>query len=253
MLLCARQAGKSTVIGGKIAHKVRFRRRVENLIVTPSKDQSKIVMQRFEEFTDADTKIPLPDRSDSVFEKSWKRSRNRVLALPGTERSVRGYADPDTIVADEAAQILDTTYRAFRPWMTGGKSELIAMSTPFGKRGWFYEAWRKSTRWHKILVRVAWDVKNGKVVPAMPEDEFRDFWEERGISAYYSPRHTKEWCQEELEEIGEWAFRQEYCCEFMDVNDAWFNHDDIMAAFSDNIKPIGDESELTADIEELLV
>lgn len=247
LLLCARQSGKSTVVGGKVAHKIRYRRRSENLIVTPSKDQSKIVMQRFQEFTDQDDELPESD-TDSIFEQAWKKRKNRVLALPGSERSVRGYADPETIIADEAAQIEDRTYIAFRPWMTGGKSELIAMSTPFGKRGWFWRAWEHSSRWHKILVRVRWDVRNGKLIDTMPEDEFKAYWKEKGVNAYYSPRHTKSWCEEELEEIGEWAFRQEYCCEFMDTDAAWFSYDEILDAFQ-NLEPLEREEDLYGEVE----
>ena len=252
MLLCARQSGKSTVIGGKVAHKVRFRRKTEHLIVTPSKDQSKIVMQRFDEFCQSDDRLPSPDSADSVFEKSWRSTKNKVQALPGSERSVRGYADPATVIADEAAQIQDSTYIAFRPWLTGGKSELIAMTTPFGKRGWFYKAWENSSRWHKILVRVAWEPRNGRLVPAMPEDEYKDYWKERGVSAYYSPRHTREWLEEELEEMGEWSFRQEYCCEFMDTNDAWFGHEEILDAFTSDEEPI-DNGSMEEDVEALRI
>ncbi len=251
LLLCARQSGKSTIVAGKVGWKTKYRTRSENLIVCPAKDQSKLVMQKFEEFIDADPEIPVSD-SDSVFEKYWGSTKNRVLALPGSERSVRGYSDPETIIADEASRILDSTYRAFRPWMTGGKSEMIAMTTPFGKRGWFYEAWEKSSRWRKILVRVAWEPYNGRLVPAMPEDEYRDYWRERGVSAYYSPRHTKEWLQEELSEIGEWSFRQEYCCEFMDTNDAWFTHEMIMDALVDG-DPIENDSDIYVEGEAITV
>lgn len=247
LLLCARQSGKTQIVGGKVVHRVKYEQRKEHLIISPSKDQSKIVMGRIDDMLSVDDAIPLSD-SDSVFEKHWKKQKNRILALPGSERSVRGYSDPATIIADEAARIPDDTYIAFRPWMTGGKSELIAMTTPFGKRGWFYEAWTKSQRWRKILVRVGWQPKNGRLVPAMPEDEYRDYWRERGVDAYYSPRHTREWLEEELESMGEWAFRQEYCCEFMDINDAWFGYAEIMDAFTD-AEPLEDPNDAYTDEE----
>lgn len=248
LLLCARQSGKSTIVAGKVGHRVRYQRNAEHIIVCPSQDQSKLVMRKLEQFVLADVRFPIPT-NDSVFEKYWGKSRQRVIALPGSERSVRGYSDPATIIADEASRIQDDTYRAFRPWMTGGKTDLIAMTTPFGKRGWFWEAWEQSDRWHKILVRVAWEVRDGRLVPAMPEDEFKAYWAERGVSAHYSPRHTREWCEEELDEIGEFAFRQEYCCEFLDVSDQFFSHDMIQRALVDDeaIGNVGEE--LLEDVE----
>lgn len=252
LLLCARQSGKTTIVAGKAGHRVRYSRNSENLIVCPAQDQSKQVMQRFEEFTLLDRSLPSPE-IDSVFEKFWRAKRNRVLALPGSERSVRGYSDPDIIIADEAARIDDGTYIAFRPWMTGGKSQLIAMTTPYGKRGWFHKAWESSRRWKKILVRVRWDVHNGRLIDAMPEDEFRDYWAQKGVLAYYSPRHTRAWCEEELEENGEWAFRQEYCCEFMDLNDQWISDADIRAAFVDDEEPIETPDDIFADEEAITI
>ena len=65
----------------------------------------------------------------------------------------------------------------------------------------------------------------------MPEDEFKASWAERGVSAYYSPRHLKWQLEEDLEEMGDIWFRQEYCCDFIEEGGALFTYDDIMAAF----------------------
>jgi hypothetical protein len=44
------------------------------------------------------------------------------------------------IVLDEAARIEDDLIAAVRPMMATVDGSLIALSTSFGERGWFYEA-----------------------------------------------------------------------------------------------------------------
>lgn len=230
LLLCARQSGKSTVAGAETVHVGKHRPRSLALIVCPSKDQSEIVMGKVDEFITHDAGIPRL-RRDAVYTKEFA-NKSTIHALPGTERSVRGYSNPDLILLDEASRVPDETYMAVRPMMTGGGTKMIAATTAFGKRGWFYRAWTNpDSRWRKILVRVAWEPHGTELVPAMPEDEFRAYWASRGVSAYYSTRHRYQDLLDDLIEMGEQWFRQEYCCEFLDREGSLFAYDDIMAAF----------------------
>jgi hypothetical protein len=171
---------------------------------------------------------------DGVTPKEFGNA-SRIVALPGTERSVRGYSNPRMIVLDEAARVLDETYMALRPMMSRSDSvsDIIAITTAFGKRGWFYRAWsNQRSAWRKILVRIPWDLKGDHLVDAMPESEFRAMWAERGVSAYYSTAHSKEQLEEDLQEMDPMTFRQEYCCEFLEDGGGLFTYDDVLAAFS---------------------
>jgi hypothetical protein len=38
--------------------------------------------------------------------------------------------------------------------------------------------------------------------------------------------------------IGDWWYRQEYFCEFVETDDSVFSYDDIQAALDPNIKPL---------------
>lgn len=91
--------------------------------------------------------------------------------------------------------------------VSGGR--LILLSTPNGKRGHFYEAHNGDGDWLKIKV---------------PADR--------------CPRITKEFLDDERATIGEWAFRQEYMCEFIDTRDAVFRSVDIERAITDDVKPL---------------
>jgi hypothetical protein len=79
---------------------------------------------------------------------------SRILALPGTEKTIRGYAKADLVVIDEAARVEDELLAAVRPMLatSEGGGRLIALTTPAGKRGWFFEAWTGTEPWTRVCV-----------------------------------------------------------------------------------------------------
>jgi hypothetical protein len=88
--------------------------------------------------------------------------------------------------------------------------DLWLMSTPAGKRGFFYEEWTHGgDQWTRISV-------NGADCSRIPP-KFLD---------------------EERAAIGDRWFRQEYCCEFVDADESLFDSDLIRAAFTDEVKPL---------------
>ena len=54
---------------------------------------------------------------------------------------MRGYAAADLVIIDEAARVEDDLISAFRPMLATSNGRLIALTTPAGKRGWFFDAW----------------------------------------------------------------------------------------------------------------
>ncbi|MBA7563084.1 hypothetical protein ES708_04737 [subsurface metagenome] len=236
MMLTCRQAGKSTVVAGKTLCRAKSTPGALNLITCPAQDQSKELIKKVEQFVLHDPFIPRLTH-DGSYEKQFE-NRSRIVALPGSERSVRGYSVPKTIIIDEAAQVQDSTIFAMRPMMIGADTELFMLSTPHGKRGYFYRQWDKGKHWKKILVRIGWDLKNGKLVPAMPEAQFHAQMLKQGILAYYSPRHTLGELQEELESMDELWFRQEYLCEFVDELTMVFPTELVDQAMSNTVRPL---------------
>ena len=59
---------------------------------------------------------------------------------------MRGIPAVNLIVIDEAARIDDELMAAVRPMMATCDGCLFALSTPAGKRGWFYEQWNQRYR-----------------------------------------------------------------------------------------------------------
>ena len=92
--------------------------------------------------------------------------------------------------------------------VSGGR--LILMSTPFGKRGHFFEAWQDGgAEWERIEIPAT---RCGRIAPAFLEEERR--------------------------QMGDWWFRQEYLCEFVATSDQVFAYDLVMGALSDGVAPL---------------
>ena len=251
ILLCCRQAGKSTISAGRTIHKAKHERGALNLIISPSEKQSTETVGKISDFITRDEGFPNLIKN-STFEKELPNG-SRIVALPGTEKSVRGYSGPKIILFDEASRTLDETYYAATPMLTDNPdSTLILLSTPHGKRGFFWEAWEKQKGWTKILVKPAYKLVGNKLVRDMPEAKFREMWAAKGVHAFYSPRHKKEWLEEELDRFGPWWFRQEYMCEFIETMTTLFPTDLIESSMDFNIQPIFQDSNLLDDKVEVL-
>jgi hypothetical protein len=95
-----------------------------------------------------------------------------------------------------------------RPMLAVSRGQLLCLSTPFGKRGWFYESWIGNGPWQRVC-----------------------------ITADQCPRITREFLAEEEREIGPRWFRQEYQCSFEDIVDAVFRGEDIDAAIDQTLRP----------------
>jgi len=252
LLLCARQSGKSTIVAGKAAHTAKYKPGSLTIIVSASEKQAKETMGKVRDFVRMDGEMVVGNH-DSESEIEFTNG-SRILVLAGTVKSVKGYSKPSLIILDEAAYIEDDTYFAIRPMLTGNPDAVVAiLSTPHGKQGFFYRAWHEGSKWHKIFVRPPFTLReDNKIVPFIMDTELRKKWRERKVSAYYSPRHTLEHLEEELEEIGSFWWRQEYECEFLDNVNSVFSTDDIDTAFDTNIKPLfSGEKEREDEIEQM--
>jgi hypothetical protein len=236
----ARQAGKSTLVAGRPCHRAKYYPRSLSIIIASTEKQAVEDMEKVKHFMARDPNYPKIVRdSDSLIEIT---NSSRVLVVPGTETSARGYSNPDELVLDESSRIGDPVYRGgIRPMLTDNqKCVLTSISTPNGRFGFFFRAWR-SERWERYAIRSPWDPipNGGGLVPAQPEKYFKAEMAKQGVHGYYSPRHRNEEEQlENLEEMGERLYRQEYCCEFVEPEDQVFSYDQIERAFVDDIRPL---------------
>jgi hypothetical protein len=136
-------------------------------------------------------------------------NRSRIEALPGTEKTIRGFSDPDLLILDEAARVDDGLYFAVRPMLAVSGGALIMLTTPYGKRGVFYEEWTGGRGWDKYEV------------PAIE-----------------CPRIPPEFLEEEREALPSWVYRQEYECSFEETEDQVFTTEMVERAVTSEVAPL---------------
>lgn len=236
----ARQSGKSTIVSSIPCHRARFYPKSLSIIMGATEPQAREDMEKIKDFISRDEFYPKVIRdSDSLLELE---NGSRIVVVPATEKSARGYSSPDIIIMDESSRIDDAVYRSgVIPMLTDNqKCELILISTPNGKSGFFHKAFQNE-RWERYEVRSPWDVSTDGwgLVEAISEQQYRDTMLKRGVQAYYSPRHhILEEQMGNLEEMGRDMYKQEYCCEFVEPNEQVFSYDEIDAIFSRRIEPL---------------
>jgi hypothetical protein len=150
LLNITRQGGKSRATSAKAIHTALFNPNSTTLILSPGQRQSSEI---FHKVLEAYNAVGRPVKATYETQLKLELANGaRIICLPGKEETVRCYS-PELIIIDEASRVPDDLYRAVRPMLTMTKGQLIALSTPFGQRGWFYHAWQsRGHEWQKIKV-----------------------------------------------------------------------------------------------------
>ncbi len=208
MLNCCRQAGKSTVASILALHRALYYPGALVLLVSPSLRQSGELFRKV-----ADLLAQL-DHKPGLTEDNRLSLRlangSRVISLPSKEGTIRGFSGVDLIIEDEASRVPDDLYRAVRPMLAVSGGRLVLMSTPFGKRGHFHEEWTMGG----------------------------DTWERVQVKAPECPRISAGFLEKERASLGEWWYKQEYLCEFVETVDQVFSYESVMGAITPEVKPL---------------
>ncbi len=201
---CSRQWGKSTLAAGKALHRAYTKPGSLILAASPTERQSAEFVRKARALAafagervrgDGDNKISL------LFENG-----SRIVGLPGKEATVRGFSAVSLLIIDEASRVADSMYLALRPMLSTSNGDLWLMSTPMGKRGFFYDAWAHGEGWSRFQTPVT-----------------------------ECPRVSAEFLAEEREVQGDSYFRQEYLCEFVDSGVELFGRELVEAALEDGV------------------
>ena len=92
--------------------------------------------------------------------------------------------------------------------VSGGR--LVTLSTPFGQRGWWHEAW----------------------------SDGGETWERYEVPATDCPRIPAAFLEEERQSLGELFFASEYECRFVDTDDQLFRSEHVQAALDADLAPL---------------
>src|SRR5215213_10060129 len=137
LLNCCRQSGKSTMTGLIALHRALYYPGSLILCLAPALRQSQELFGKVLGFY-RDLGRPVSPQGERKLSLELQNG-SRIVTLPGTEKTIRGFSGTSVLVLDEAARVEDELYFAVRPMLAVSGGALMMLSTPHGKRGVFYE------------------------------------------------------------------------------------------------------------------
>ncbi len=200
---CSRQWGKSTLAAGKALHTAASKPRSLVLVASPTERQSAEFLSKVKSLAASAGIRAVGDGHNRVSLRLPNGAR--IVGLPGNEGTVRGFSAVSLLLIDEASRVTDEMYRALRPMLAVSGGDLWMMSTPMGRRGFFFDTWEFGDDWAKFISPVT-----------------------------ENPRISPEFVEEERAVQGETWFRQEYMCEFIDNGTEVFGRELVEAALDDD-------------------
>jgi hypothetical protein len=215
VLNCSRQSGKSTVSAILGVHQAVYTPDSLILLLSPSLRQSQELFRKVKDILVALQSPYTPQIDEESNLRLELDNGSRIIALPGTETTIRGFSNVALLIVDEAATCEDSLYQAIRPMLAVSGGRIILLSTPRGKRGFFFDVWSEGSDWNRTR-----------------------------ITARECPRISEQWLLKEKESMPGFWFRQEYLCEFVESVDSVFSFDEVQATLSDTLEPFYFEGDL---------
>jgi hypothetical protein len=211
LLNCCRQSGKSTMASLLALHRALYYPGSLALCLAPALRQSQELFGKVLGFYRG---LGRPVSAEAEQRLGLELANgSRIAALPGSERTVRGFSGVDLLIVDEAARVDDELYFAVRPMLAVSGGSLMMLSTPYGKRGVFFEEWSQGIGWERYEV-----------------------------PARECPRIPASFLEEEQRALPARVYRQEYECSFEETEDQVFSYEDVAAAISPDVAPLFEEA-----------
>lgn len=209
LLLCCRQAGKTQAISALALSTALNRRGALVLILTPSERQSKEVLRCVSLYYLSLYGVPV--RSDAITAlKMELPNGSRIVALPGSsEKTIRVFAGVDLLLVDEAARVEDALFHSITPMLATSGGRMVCATTPWFKRGYFFNQWQ-----------------NGG-----------DAWKRVKVTADDCPRISREFLAREKKSKPHHWYMQEYYCKWGSAAAALFDPDVCDSLLTDAVVP----------------
>jgi len=196
----SRQVGITTTIAHEVVWKgILFSNKLI-LIISPSDRQSQIVMTKIHAIIDSNEELKKEIIKRNLSEIIFSNN-SKIFSLPNNPDRFRGFAATD-IYLDEAAHFLndEPVWAVIKPMLIATKGTLTIISTPFGKRGLFFEQYQYAV--------------NQKGLD--PEVKFYDFF-----PSTISPLINDVDLEKEKKNMTDLEFQQEYLGEFVEAVDTY--------------------------------
>jgi hypothetical protein len=124
-ILCARQTGKSSVCAALALSTALHEPQSLTLLLSPSLRQSQELFQKVLSLYRL-IAAQVPAEAESAMRITF-RNCARILSLPGTEETIRGYSGVRLLIVDEAARVEDILYYSIRPMVAVSKIKLLCI------------------------------------------------------------------------------------------------------------------------------
>lgn len=203
LVLASRGVGKSTSVALLAYTQAEMRPKQTILLLAPALRQSEELFRKVIDVRRCFGAVHVATRETMLLLELTNGSR--IITAPATEKTIRGYR-ANLVVCDEAARIADEEFQAIVPMLVED-GRLIACTTPAGRRGWFYEAYREG---------------RGRLIKATSLD---------------LPRMAKI-VERDRRMMSPAQWNTEIALQFQGSGDAFFDMDSIDRMFSPTIKPL---------------
>jgi hypothetical protein len=211
LLNCSRQSGKSTMSAMIALHRALYHPGSLVLCLAPALRQSQELFGKVAGFY-RDLGRPVAPQGERKLSLELENG-SRIITLPGSEKTIRGFSGATLLLVDEASRVDDGLYYAIRPMLAVSGGRLMMLSTPAGRRGVFHEEWT-----------------NG------------EGWERYEIPAEEVPRIPPGFLAEERTALPAFIYEQEYCCRFIETEDQLFGYDLVASSITDEVAPLFGEA-----------
>ena len=203
LLNASRQSGKSTITSLLAIHTAMYEPGALILMLSKAERQSGELFRKCMTAYNA-LRRPVAAKSEGALHLELTNG-SRIIALPGKEETIRSFSAVRLLLIDEAAKVPDDLYHAVRPMLAVSQGRLVGLSTPYGKRGWWSNAWHSD-----------------------------EPWERYEVPATACPRISADFLAEEERTQGAWWYAQEYLCQFVEGVTQVFRRQDIEDAFRED-------------------
>ena len=212
VVVASRQSGKSRTASILALHRAVFFPGSLVLVISKSMRQSGLLfhnvstmLRELKRIMDAPPQLVVDNRLSMGL-----KNASRVVSLPASPDTLRGFSAVNLLIEDEAAFVSDQLFWAVSPMLATTRGRFVLMSTPHGKRGHFYDAWHSGG----------------------------DIWERITVKAERIKRISPEFLAQQRQILSPWMYAQEYECEFTDNAMGVFMEEDVQAMYADDIEPL---------------
>lgn len=212
ILLCTgRQVGKTTIFARKAAKYMLDHPNTKIIIVSLTEDQAKLIIIMILDYLETYHRLEISKgKNKPTQNKIILKNGSQALARPvgNTGDAVRGFTG-DVLIIDEASRMPELVWAAGRPTLLTTAGQIWLCSTPYGKQGYFWEAFQNKNNRFKVF-----HISSEEVITNRP------------LSASWTEKQRIEaikFLEGEKQEMSELRYGQEYLGLFIDELRQYFD------------------------------